>query len=175
MTIFVIQGETPLTESQLHNRTQAYIERDWPSWKRERSMRRDDGELDTYLDTVSENTDTNRTVNVFNTQLVAYNGAVIRLAKYVVSVGRAEITEMQPTGEQVLNAETGEMDDVMASVIIQTAVEPLPATVEVTTYDEEGEATVETVTNPLITADVEEREQAQNVVDATPLAVQGFE
>ena len=171
MTIFVIQGDTPLSQEQLHNRTQAYIDRDWPMWKRERSVRASDGEFDAYMDTVASNTDTNRTANVFNTQLVDYKGAVIRLAKYVVAVGREELTEMQPTGEQVLNEETGEMNDVMASVITQTAIDPVPATVEVTTYDIEGVATVETVVNPIITADVAEREAAQAVVDATPQAV----
>lgn len=175
MTIFVAQGDMPLSESQVSKRTQAHIDIAWPSWKRERSVRASDGEFDAYMNTVALNTDTNRTANVFNNQLVAYRSAVLRLAKYVVSVGREEITEMQATGEQILNIETGRMDDVMASVITQTSVEPVPATVEVTTYDVDGVATVETVVNPLITADVEEREQAQNVVDATPLAVQGFE
>lgn len=171
MTIFVTQGDTPLSQEQLHNRTQSYIDRDWPVWKRERSIRKTDGEFSAYIDGISEDNTANVSTNVFNTQLVDYKGAVIRLAKYVVSVGREELTEMQPTGEQVLNEETGEMNDVMASVITHTAIDPVPATVEVTTYDIEGVATVETVVNPIITADVAEREAAQAVVDATPQAV----
>jgi hypothetical protein len=43
--------------------------------------------------------------------------------------------------------------------------------VDVTTYDDEGEATVETIENPLITTDVAERAAAQAVVDGTPQAV----
>jgi hypothetical protein len=35
----------------------------------------------------------------------------------------------------------------------------------------DGEATVETITNPLITTDVAEREAAQVTIDATPQAV----
>ena len=175
MTIFVIQGDTPLSQEQLHNRTQSYIDRDWPVWKRERSMRRDDGEVSNYMDTVAEDTDTNRTANVFNTQLVAYRSAVLRLAKYVVSVGREEITEMQATGEQVWNEETQEMDAVLVSVVTQSSIEPVSATIEVTTYDIDGVATVSTVTNPLIPADVAERETAQTIIDATPQSVKDFE
>jgi len=110
---------------------------------------------------------------LFNYQLAAYNTAVSRLAQYVVSVGRVEVTEMQATGEQVFNEETMEMDDVMAEVIIQSAIEAVEPTVEVTTYsdDMEAEPTVETIVNPLITTDLAEREAAQVVVDATPQAV----
>ena len=78
---------------------------------------------------------------------------------------------MQPTGEQVFNEETGEMEDVMQEVITVTAIEPVAATVEVTEYDEEGNATTTTVENPLITKDNEERAAAQAVVDVTPQAV----
>ena len=110
---------------------------------------------------------------LFASQLVSYSTAVSRLAQYVVSVGRVEVTEMQATGEQVFNEETMEMDDVMAEVIIQSAIEAVEPTVEVTTYsdDMEAEPTVETIVNPLITTDLAEREAAQVVVDATPQAV----
>jgi len=50
----------------------------------------------------------------------------------------------------------------------------LAATVEVTTYDPndpEAGPTTETVTNPLIVADVAERAEAQATVDATPAGV----
>ena len=104
----------------------------------------------------------------FNQQLAAYRAATARLAKYRLADGRPELTEMQPTGEQVFNEETGEMEAVMAEVIVQTAIDPLEATVEQTTYDDEGNATTETVDNPLIVADDAERAAAQAVVDATP-------
>ena len=109
----------------------------------------------------------------FNQQLAAYNTATARLAHYVVSVGRVELTEMQATGEQVFNEDTMEMDDVMASVITQSAIEAVEPTVEVTTYsdDIEAEPTVSTVTNPLIVTDVLEREAARNVIAITPQAV----
>jgi len=111
---------------------------------------------------------------LFSQQTYAYATAKARLAQYILSVGREEVIESKATGEKIYNEETFEMDDVMADVIIQAAVEPLEATVEVTTYDSndpEAKPTTETVTNPLIVADVAERAEAQATVDATPADV----
>jgi hypothetical protein len=108
---------------------------------------------------------------LFAKQLADYTISKERLEQYVLSVGRAEVTESLPTGEQVWNEETMEMDDVMADFITVTAIDALDATVEQTTYDEEGVATTSTVENPLIVTDVSERTDAQAVVDATPSAV----
>ena len=171
--IFVTQGQAPLSQEQLHNRTQSYIDRDWPVWKRERSMRKADGEFSAYIDGISADNTANVSTNLFNTQLASYNTAVSRLAQYVVADGRVELTEMQATGEQVFNEETMEMDDVMAEVITQSAIEPVDATVEIMLYSDDAEpvATASTITNPLITTDTTERAEAQAVVDATPAAV----
>ena len=111
----------------------------------------------------------------FNQQLSAYRTAIARLSQYVVAEGRVEVRELQPTGEQVFNEETGEMEDVMHELITVTAIEPVEATVERIVYADDitvdAEPTVETVENPLITKDNEERAAAQAVVDATPQAV----
>ena len=109
----------------------------------------------------------------FNQQLAAYRVAVARLAQYVVADGRAEVREMQPTGEQVFNEETMEMEDVMMEVVTVTAIEPVEATVTRMVYsdDMDAEPTEETIENPLITTDKAERAAAQAVVDATPQAV----
>ena len=113
----------------------------------------------------------------FNQQLAAYRVATARLAQYVVADGRAEVTEMQPTGEQVFNEETMEMEDVMHEVITVTAIEPVEATVTRLVYsdDMDAEPTEETIENPLITTDVAERTAAQATVDATPQAVKDAE
>ena len=113
---------------------------------------------------------------LFAKQLADYNQATSRLAQYRLADGRPELTEMQPTGEQVFDEATGEMVDVKAEVVVQTAIEPLEPTVEQTVYsddDAEGmaEPTVEVVPNPLIVADDAERAEAQAVIDATPVAV----
>ena len=109
----------------------------------------------------------------FNQQLAAYRVAVARLAQYVVADGRAEVREMQPTGEQVFNEETMEMEDVMMEVVTVTAIDPVEATVTRMVYSEDMDAapTEETIENPLITTDNAERAAAQAVVDATPQAV----
>jgi hypothetical protein len=110
---------------------------------------------------------------LFNQQLSAYTTATARLAQYILADGRVEVTEMQPTGEQVWNEETMEMDAVLAEVITVSAIEPLEATVTRWVYSDDMEAapTEETIENPLITADNAERVAAQAVIDATPEAV----
>ena len=110
----------------------------------------------------------------FNQQLADYRVATARLAQYIVADGRAEVREMQPTGEQVYNEETFEMEDVMHEVITVTAIEPVEATVTRMVYSEDdpmAEPTEETIENPVITTDVAERAEAQATVDATPAAV----
>jgi len=110
----------------------------------------------------------------FNQQLSAYRTAIARLDQYIVADGRAEVTEMQPTGEQVWNEETMEMEDVMHEVITVTAIDPVEPTVTRLVYSEDdpmAEPTEETIENPLITTDNAERTAAQAVVDATPQAV----
>ena len=173
MTIFVNKGDAPLTPVQLEKRAQAHIAKDWPYQAREKSIRTADGAFDAFMATFSVNHDENIANNTFNWQLSEYRKATARLAQYVVADGRAEVREMQPTGEQVFNEETMEMEDVMMEVVTVTAIEPVEATVEQTVYgdDPEAEPTVETVENPLITQDNQERDEAQAVVAATPQAV----
>ena len=123
------------------------------------------GDIPTELQTAAD-------AKQFAQQLADYTSATARLAQYVLSVGRAEVTENLATGEQVWNEETYEMDDVMADFVTVTAIDALDATVEVTTYDFDTDtSSTETVTNPLIATDVSERTDAQAIVDATPSAV----
>ena len=115
----------------------------------------------------------------FNKQLQAYKVATARLEAYVLADGRVELTEMQDTTEYVVDAEgmlvltDGEPTFIQEEVIVQTAIEPLEATVEVTTYSEDIDAEPVTtiIENPEITQDNLERVEAQAVVDATPTAV----
>jgi len=115
----------------------------------------------------------------FNKQLQAYKVATARLEAYVLADGRVELTEMQDTTEYVVDAEgmlvltDGEPTFIQEEVIVQTAIEPLEATVEVTTYPEDMDAEPVTtiIENPEITQDNLERVEAQAVVDATPAKV----
>ena len=105
----------------------------------------------------------------FVIQLANYQRAVARLTQYLVSVGRPEVKEMLPVGQKTLNEETGEMQDVLVETITQTAVDPLPETVEITQgYPESVKSTVR---NPAIVQDEEQRAAAQAIVDATPQEV----
>ena len=107
----------------------------------------------------------------FNQQLADYKVAKARLEQYVVADGRAEVRESEPTDELVVNEETGEKEKATREVVTVTAIDPVDATVEQTTFDEDGNATTTTIENPLITKDNEERAAAQAVVDATPQPV----
>ena len=124
------------------------------------------GDIPTDLQTAAD-------AKQFAQQLEAYKTATDRLAQYVVSVGRTEVTESQATGEQVWDEDTMAMVDVMHDVITVTAVEAVEATVTRMVYsdDMDAEPTEETIENPLITTDVAERTAAQAVVDATPQPV----
>jgi hypothetical protein len=104
-------------------------------------------------------------------QLEEYTNAQARLSQYQVALGREEVIESQATDEQVFNEETGEIDNVMADVVTVTAIEPVDATVEQTTVNDEGVTTTATVENPLITQDNAERAAAQAIIDATPQSV----
>ena len=157
-----IDGEfwsVPLKEDNRHYQLvlDAIIEQGADCW---------DGDIPADLQTAAD-------TKQFSQQLFAYTTATARLARYIVSVGRAEVTESQATGEQVFNEETGKMDDVMADVVTVTAIDPVDATVTRLVYSDDinEEPTEETIENPLITQDNAERAEAQAVVDATPSEV----
>ena len=169
MTVFVNKGDLPLTPAQLEKRAQKHIKRVWSNQAREKSIRLDDGAFDAFMTSFSVDHDVNIANNTFNGQLAEYRKATARLARYVLADGRAEVYEDQSTGKY---DEGG--NEVMASVLVQTAIDPLDATVDVTTYDVDGKGTTETVANPLIVTDVAERVAAQSVIDGTPQEVKGY-
>jgi len=115
----------------------------------------------------------------FNKQLSEYTAAIARLDNYILADGRAEVTEMQDTlevivdddGMPVLN-DDGELTYVQEEVVVVSAIEPLDATVEVTTQELDEEPVTTTVANPLIVKDDEERAAAQTIIDNTPQEVQ---
>ena len=162
MTVFVNKGDAPLTPVQLEKRAQTYIRRSWPEQAREKSIRTADGAFDAFMATFSADHDVNIANNTFNWQLAEYRKATIRLEKYRLADGRAEQTFEEPSGEY-----DDEGNEIMHTWII-AAIDPLPAQVEETTYDDEGNATTTMVDNPEIVRDDAERAAAQAVVDGTP-------
>ena len=165
MTVFVSKGDAPLSDEQMASRNQAYINRDWPEWKRERSIRTADNAFNAYMAVVAADTDTNRANNTFNWQLAEYRTATARLAQYRLADGKPAQTFSEPTGQF----------DEFGMEILHTwtvaAIDPLPAMVEETTYDDLGNATTAMAPNPAIVQDDAERAAAQAAVDATPLDV----
>ena len=122
-----------------------------------------DGDIPTELQTAAD-------AKQFAQQIEAYKIAKVRVAQYQLSVGVPESTGSIVTGQE-WNEEAMEMQDVTETFVIP-AIPALDATVEQTTYDMETDtSSTETVANPLIVKDNEERAEAQAVIDATPQAV----
>ena len=174
--IFVNKGDKPLTATQLEKRAQKYITRAFSPQAREESIRKEDGLFNGFMADFSADHAVNVENNTFNHELVAYKNAVARLEKHVLLDGQAEVREMQPTGEQTFNEESGEMEDVLAEVVVKREIEPVEEFVEVTVYgdDPEAEPTTEQQRNPVVVQDEAEREQAQAIIDSTPQAVKDF-
>jgi hypothetical protein len=120
---------------------------------------------------------------MFNKQLRDYAGAVDRLAQYILAEGRPERTEEVVVGEEPILDENGlpTLDKegnpltipVTQTITTQTAIDPLPEFIEVTTgFDiETGDPITEKVRNPDIVRDEEERAAAQRTIDSTPQAI----
>ena len=105
----------------------------------------------------------------FAQQVEAYKIAKARVAQYQLSVGVPESNETIVTGQE-WNEEAGEMQDVTETVVTP-AIEPLDATVEITTQEMGEDPVTTTVANPVIVKDNEERAAAQAIIDATPQPV----
>lgn len=110
--------------------------------------------------------------NLANHQLAAYRAARARLFRYRLADGQTEVVEDRPTG--AVDPETG--NPIMAAVVIRSAVDPLPATINQPIINPETGAQIgtETVPNPLIVADDAERAAAQGVIDGTPAEIVAF-
>jgi len=121
-----------------------------------------EGDIPTELQTAAD-------AKQFAQQVTAYTIAKARVAQYQLSVGVPESSETIVTGQE-MNMETGEMQDVTETFVIP-AIEPLEATVEVTTHEMGEDPVTSTVANPLIVKDNEERAAAQSIIDATPSPV----
>jgi hypothetical protein len=105
-------------------------------------------------------------------QLDRYSKAMDRLSKFVVADGREEVTE-EVVLRQEFDDEVGDMVDITETHVVLEAIDPVPATITITSHSGniEDSPTTITIENPLITRDNEERAEAQAVVDATPSEV----
>jgi hypothetical protein len=199
MTVFIQKGDAPLSVRQATKRGMSYVTSDLAL----AGARRGDEELlrviphdnlpARLLDVVQAlghvsyeafamgweaDNFVNGENNLFNHQLVAYRAAQARLARYHLVDGQPEAAEEQQAideqGQPVFDEETGE--PVMEAVVVQAVIEPLPAEIEQSVYDETtGEQTgTIMVPNPAVVQDDAERAAAQAVIDGTPTAVIAF-
>jgi len=172
MTVFIQKGDAPMSYRQAVKRGLRHFESEKAYWQREQGMVEGDQTYLAWANQWVQDNAVNEANNLFNRQLADYRAALARLAQYELSVGRPEITEDQPTGEY---DEDG--NEIIETVVIQSAIDPLPAQVEVPVYDETtGEQTgTEMVPNPVIVQDDAERAAAQALIDATPQEVKDFD
>ena len=125
---------------------------------------------DCFEGDIPEELQTAADAKLFAQQVEEYKVAKARVAQYQLSVGVPESSETIVTGQE-WNEEAMEMQDVTETIVIP-AIPALEATVEVTTYDMETDtSSTETVANPLIVKDDEERAAAQAIIDSTPQPV----
>jgi hypothetical protein len=170
MTVFIQKGDAPMTYRQAVKRGLRYFEAEKAYWEREQGIVQSDPIYIAWASQwVSDNLE-NEANNLFNHALFKYRAAVDRLSKYRLADGRPEVYEDQPTGE--IDPETGV--EIFESVLVQTAIDPLPAQVEETIYDDEGNATTTLVDNPAIVQDEAERAAAQDLINLTPQEVKDF-
>jgi len=192
MTVFIQKGDAPLSVRQATKRGMTYVASDLAL----AGARRGDEELlgviphdnlpARLLDVVQAlghvsyeafalgweaDNFVNGENNLFNHQLVAYRAAQARLVRYRLADGRPETTEEQQAideqGQPVFDEETGV--PVMEAVVLQAVVDPLPAEIEQTVYEETtGEQTgTIMVPNPAVVRDDAERAAAQAVIHST--------
>jgi len=77
--IFITKGAPRLVAASVESVTQDYIDSEWPQWMRERSIRKNDGEFNTYMEQWEADTETNRANEVFNVQLDVYRKTLVAL------------------------------------------------------------------------------------------------
>ena len=170
MSVFIQKGDAHLSVAQAYSRGMAIYNNEAAPHVRDGWQVLDQDYYNAWAENWIKDNQTNETNNVFNLSLDRYRKATQRLARYVLSVGRAAAYENQATGEY-----NGEGVALTESVLVQSAIEPLDATVVVFVADEKtGTTSEQTVPNPLIVADEAERAQATATVDATPEDVQSF-
>jgi uncharacterized Fe-S cluster protein YjdI len=157
----VVDGQNisiPLKEDNRHYQLvlDAIIEQGADCW---------DGDIPTELQAAAD-------TKLHNTQLIKYGNAIERLSKFVVADGREEVTE-EVVLRQEFDDEAGDMVDITETRVVSEAIDPVPATITITSHSGniEDSSTTSTIENPLITRDNAERAEAQAVVDSTPSEV----
>lgn len=124
-----------------------------------------------------EELENRKTKAIFEHRLEKYKNAIDRISQYRLADGREEIVEetIESDLDDIEYDEDG--NPIPIKKIIQTLIEPLPATITVLEYTDldgyEGNSNIveKEIPNPAIVEDDEERAIAQSVIDNTPQEV----
>jgi len=144
--IFVKKGDKPLTEAQIHKRTQRFLHLEMPAWKRERAIRTGGTDmLNEAMTQVELDTDSNRSMNAWNASYWSYVEA-LRIVALPAPAGDREVErpvyddEGNQTGtEIVVSPDWAEYES--QQVVAQAIVDGADQTI-LDYYDEQNPAPV---------------------------------
>ena len=84
------QGDSPVTDQQAQTIIQNKLDKLFPAWKRERSLRKNDGEFNTFMESVEDDINAFLETNTFNQKLADYKKAQEIIDSPVGSRGRRD-------------------------------------------------------------------------------------
>lgn len=123
-------------------------------------------EYNIYVESCRTRGNQMRSDNDLLKSVIGYENALSRLSQYRLSEGRPEQVIETKIGEQ-LNPETGEIEPIYSERIIP-AIDPLPSTIAMPIYDDNGNIIgTENVPNPAIVNDEAGRNDAQELINIT--------
>ena len=80
----ILKGNQPLTKEDLEKYIQYFISKNWPQWKRERSLRKGDGEFNSFME------DNNELIDFHSRRLVEMAGNIIMGYLLVINSQKSE-------------------------------------------------------------------------------------
>lgn len=89
----ILKGYLPLSKNTLQEYIQSFISKQWPQWKRERSLRKNDGEFNSYMESIDDLILEMETNNEFNKKLDNYKKSLQRLELPYDAAGDADAVE----------------------------------------------------------------------------------
>lgn len=101
--ISVTQGEKSFTDLEAQTIIQVKLEKSFPAWKRERSLRKNDGEFNAFMESVEDDINAFLETNTFNQKLADYKKAQSTLEGPVGLRGRKD-AKLRTQAQAVVDA-----------------------------------------------------------------------
>lgn len=108
--INITQGEKPFTELDAQLMIQVKLEKLFPVWKRERSLRKNDGEFNAFMESVENDINVFLETNTFNQKLADYKKAQNILDGPVGLRGRKD-AKLRAQAQAVIDATPQDVKD----------------------------------------------------------------